>query len=118
MVRFRWVKNNRNINTTLFKDSIYTERFMQKPSQNPEGYTSGRLSTLALNFSNKNFLLVHGTLDDNVHYQHSMILAKNLERADILFKQISYADEDHGLINVRPHLYHSLTNFFEDCFDL
>lgn len=91
---------------------------MQTPTQNPEGYKSGRLSTLALNMANKNFLLVHGTLDDNVHYQQAMILAKNLERADILFKQISYADEDHGLINVRPHLYHSLNRFFTDCFNL
>ncbi|KAL5290049.1 DPP10 family protein [Megaselia abdita] len=101
-----------------YYDSIYTERFMQTPTQNPEGYKQGRLSTLATKFQNKKFLLVHGTLDDNVHYQQAMVLAKNLERADILFKQISYADEDHGLINVRPHLYHSLNRFFDDCFNL
>lgn len=91
---------------------------MQTPSQNPRGYRSGRLSTLALKLANKKFLLVHGTLDDNVHYQQAMMLAKNLERADILFKQISYTDEDHGLNNVRPHLYHSLNKFFSECFNL
>lgn len=106
------------INVCIFADSIYTERFMQTPYTNPEGYKSARLSTLAPLFKNKDFLLIHGTLDDNVHYQQSVILAKHLERADIFFQQISYTDEDHGLINVRPHLYHSLSRFFDECFNI
>ncbi|ALC44613.1 ome [Drosophila busckii] len=99
-----------------YYDSIYTERYMGLPDKNAVGYANSRLSTRAHKLRGKNYLLVHGTLDDNVHYQQSMILAKNLEREDILFKQISYADEDHGLANVRPHLYHSLDRFFGECF--
>ncbi|XP_052848496.1 venom dipeptidyl peptidase 4 isoform X2 [Drosophila gunungcola] len=99
-----------------YYDSIYTERYMGLPNTNEVGYANSRLSTMAVKLRGKKYLLVHGTLDDNVHYQQAMILAKNLERQDILFKQISYADEDHGLANVRPHLYHSLDRFFGDCF--
>jgi dipeptidyl-peptidase 4 len=65
---------------------------------------------------NKSYMLVHGTRDDNVHFQQGMFLARALERADILFKEITYPDEDHSLAGVRPHLYHSLGKFFEDCF--
>ncbi|KAH8369571.1 hypothetical protein KR093_000193 [Drosophila rubida] len=99
-----------------YYDSIYTERYMGLPDTNQVGYDNSRLSTRAQKLRGKKYLLVHGTSDDNVHYQQAMILAKNLERHDILFKQISYADEDHGLINVRPHLYHSLDRFFGECF--
>ncbi|KAH8270566.1 hypothetical protein KR018_011616 [Drosophila ironensis] len=99
-----------------YYDSIYTERYMGVPTTNEVGYANSRLSTRAQKLRGKKYLLVHGTLDDNVHYQQAMILAKNLERYDILFKQISYADEDHGLSNVRPHLYHSLDRFFGECF--
>ncbi|KRG06654.1 venom dipeptidyl peptidase 4 isoform X2 [Drosophila mojavensis] len=99
-----------------YYDSIYTERYMGLPETNEIGYANSRLSTRAQKLRGKKYLLVHGTSDDNVHYQQAMILAKNLERHDILFKQISYADEDHGLVNVRPHLYHSLDRFFGECF--
>lgn len=69
-------------------DSIYTERYMGLPETNEIGYSKSRLSTRAEQLRGKKYLLVHGTLDDNVHYQQAMILAKNLERHDILFKQI------------------------------
>lgn len=72
-----------------FSDSMYTERFMGLPgSDNEEGYTTSRLSTMAEEFRGKNFYLIHGTLDDNVHYQQSMALARSLEQKDILFKQM------------------------------
>jgi dipeptidyl-peptidase 4 len=87
-------------------------------ADNKAAYDSSRLSTMAEKFRGKKFLLVHGTLDDNVHYQQAMALARTLEKDDILFKQISYPDEDHGLAGVRPHLYHSLGHFFGDCFQL
>lgn len=61
---------------------------MGLPKDNVDGYANSRLSTRALKLRGKKYLLVHGTLDDNVHYQQAMILAKNLERHDILFKQI------------------------------
>lgn len=73
-----------------FADSIYTERYMGLPTNedNAEGYRLSRLSTMATDFRGKNYYLVHGTLDDNVHYQQSMALARSLEQNDILFKQM------------------------------
>ena len=55
--------------------------------------------------------------DDNVHYQQSMMLTRALEEADVLFQQLSYPDENHGIVGLRKHFYHSLTNFLlNDCF--
>ncbi|XP_055384086.1 venom dipeptidyl peptidase 4 isoform X2 [Condylostylus longicornis] len=102
----------------LYYDSIYTERYLQRPNENMDGYEKSRLTNLAKSFENKKYLIVHGTFDDNVHYQQSLMLIKSLERANILFKQISYPDEDHSLGSMRPHLYHSLDRFFGACFGL
>uniref|UniRef100_A0A336K9H3 Venom dipeptidyl peptidase 4 n=1 Tax=Culicoides sonorensis TaxID=179676 RepID=A0A336K9H3_CULSO len=102
----------------MYYDSIYTERFMDVPQKNLQSYIDSRLSTMAEGFRDKQYLLIHGTLDDNVHFQQSMALAKSLEKADILFKEVSYPDEDHGLVGVRPHLYHTLGKFFNDCFGI
>lgn len=100
-------------------DSIYTERYMGLATEtdNKEAYEDSRLMKYVENIRNKTYMLVHGTLDDNVHFQQGMLLARTLERADIQFKEISYPDEDHSLAGVRPHLYHSLERFFTDCFD-
>lgn len=54
---------------------------------NKFGYESSSLVNKARNLANKKYLLVHGTLDDNVHYQQSMMLARRLELYDILFEQ-------------------------------
>lgn len=78
----------------LHIDSIYTERYMSLPELNEQGYEESRLSTKASKLKGKLYLLVHGTLDDNVHYQQAMILAKNLERDDILLKQIVIIFDD------------------------
>lgn len=71
-------------------DTIYTERYMGLPipADNLAGYEHSRLSTIPQRFKNKTFLLVHGSLDDNVHYQQSMALARSLEVNDIEFQQI------------------------------
>ena len=45
-------------------------------------------------------------------------MARALEEADVLFQQLSYPDENHGIVGLRPHFYHSLSNFIlNDCFD-
>lgn len=105
---------------TLY-DSIYTERYMGLPTlaDNAAAYESSRMMNFVNNIPlhNKTYMLVHGTLDDNVHFQQGMLLARALERQDIQFKEITYPDEDHSLSGVRPHLYHSLERFFDSCFD-
>ena len=61
-------------------------------------------------------MLNHGVADDNVHFQHSMLLTKELEEHDVQFVQHSYADENHSLRGVSRFLYHAMDNFWEDCF--
>ncbi|XP_062563619.1 venom dipeptidyl peptidase 4 isoform X1 [Armigeres subalbatus] len=103
-----------------FYDSIYTERYMGLPTStdNKQGYEQSRLTAFYEKFRDRKYMLIHGTYDDNVHYQQAMQLARALETHDIMFKQVSYPDEDHSLAGVRPHLYHTLGRFFSECFDL
>uniref|UniRef100_A0A0C9RFV4 Venom dipeptidyl peptidase 4 n=2 Tax=Fopius arisanus TaxID=64838 RepID=A0A0C9RFV4_9HYME len=98
-------------------DSIYTERFMGLPkvSDNLHGYEQGQLLNKVDNIKSNSYYLIHGTFDDNVHYQQSLLLAKVLEQKDILFRQQTYTDEDHGIAQSRSHLYHSMENFLDDC---
>ncbi|CAL7939159.1 unnamed protein product [Xylocopa violacea] len=100
-------------------DSIYTERFMGLPTMedNLHGYEQGQLLNKVDNIKTKMYYLIHGTLDDNVHYQQSLLLAKVLEQKDILFRQQTYTDEDHGIAQSRAHLYHSLENFLDECYE-
>ena len=102
---------------TLY-DSIYTERFMglPNPTDNLAGYNRSLLNNKIDNFKNKKFYLIHGTLDDNVHFQQSLLLAKMLELKDILFQQQTYTDETHDIARMRLHLYHSMGKFLDDCF--
>ncbi|XP_012141097.2 venom dipeptidyl peptidase 4 isoform X2 [Megachile rotundata] len=101
-------------------DSIYTERFMGLPTfeDNLHGYEKGQLLNKVDNIKTKMYYLIHGTLDDNVHYQQSLLLAKVLEQKDILFRQQTYTDEDHGIAQSRAHLYHSLENFLDECYEV
>ncbi|XP_058118923.1 venom dipeptidyl peptidase 4 isoform X2 [Anopheles coustani] len=103
-----------------FYDSIYTERYMglPSPSDNRRGYEESRLTAKHEQFRNRSYMLVHGTYDDNVHFQQAMQLSRALETHDIQFKQVSYPDEDHSLAGVRPHLYHTLGKFFSECLKL
>lgn len=88
------------------------------PTDNSVGYANSTLMRFIGNIKayNKSYMLVHGTRDDNVHFQQGMMLARALERNDIMFREITYPDEDHSLAGVRPHLYHSLEKFFSECF--
>lgn len=76
---------------------------------NAIGYHNARLSTKADAFMNKTYLLVHGSLDDNVHYQQSMALARLLEIKDIPFEQIvSYICD----LNVETLFFYKKKLFF------
>lgn len=107
------------VTSWIFYDTIYTERYMgfdpySKQYNNSDVSTPNHVEQIGKH----DFLLVHGNADDNVHYQQSMVLAGALEEADILFDQMSYPDEAHGLSNVRPHLYHSLDRFWHKCLEV
>lgn len=101
---------------TLY-DTYYTERYMGLLSDNAKGYDRSRVFNNLDRLKYKPFFLLHGTHDDNVHYQQSMLLSAALEKKDILFRQQSYPDQDHSIISYQTHLYHSITDFFlNDCF--
>jgi len=101
-----------------FTDSIYTERLMglPTPEDNLDGYNRTDISQRSEGIRGKKYMLIHGTGDDNVHYQQALALAKSLEYKDILFEQVTYTDEAHSLENVSPHLYHTMDKFWCECF--
>lgn len=74
----------------VISDSIYTERFMGLPTteDNLLGYEQAQLLKKYEGLRNKEYFLIHGTYDDNVHYQQSMLWAKVLEQNDIMFRQL------------------------------
>lgn len=95
-----------------FYDSIYTERFMSLPHLNPEGYENSAV----LNYTDKlkgKLLLVHGTADDNVHFQNSVKLVKKLIAENKQFETMYYPEKDHGIYGgmTRVHLFNMMTNF-------
>ncbi|HCE55031.1 MAG TPA: S9 family peptidase [Lutibacter sp.] len=99
-----------------FYDSIYTERYMQTPQENASGYDENS----PLNFADLlkgNFLLVHGSGDDNVHVQNTLRLTNALVEANKPFDLAIYPDRNHGIYtgkNTRLHLYEKMTRFIED----
>ncbi|AMC10763.1 peptidase S9 [Lutibacter profundi] len=98
-----------------FYDSIYTERYMQTPQENPNGYDENSPLNY-VNLLNGNFLLVHGSGDDNVHFQNSMRMSNALIEANKPFDQAFYPDRTHGIYrgkNTRLHLYNKMTKFIE-----
>ncbi|MDP4843422.1 MAG: alpha/beta fold hydrolase, partial [Salibacteraceae bacterium] len=97
-----------------FYDSIYTERYMGLPQDNAAGYDDNS----PINHVEKlqgNYLLVHGTADDNVHFQNSVELVEALNKADKQYDFAMYPDKNHGIYggNTRHHLFTRLTNYIE-----
>ncbi|XP_070499034.1 venom dipeptidyl peptidase 4 [Chironomus tepperi] len=107
------------VTSWIFYDTIYTERYMGVDPYSAQ-YNNSDVSTPnhIKVIGQHDFFLIHGNADDNVHYQQSMVLAGALEKADILFEQMSYPDEAHALSGVSLHLYHSLDRFWDKCFKL
>ncbi len=95
-----------------YYDSIYTERYMQTPQENPTGYDSNSPIQFAKNLKGK-FLLVHGTGDDNVHFQNSVMFSEALIQANKPFEQAYYPNKNHGIYggNTTLHLYSKMTDF-------
>jgi dipeptidyl aminopeptidase/acylaminoacyl peptidase len=79
-------------------DSIYTERYMKTPQNNPEGYKKSSVIAAVPNLSGK-LLLVHGVIDDNVHLQNTMQLVFELQKAGKQFDLMLYPTARHGVTN-------------------
>ncbi len=95
-----------------FYDTIYTERYMATPQENPSGYDENS----PINHVDKlkgDFLLIHGSGDDNVHLQNTMRMVEALIQADKQFEWMIYPDKNHGIYggNTRLHLYKKMTDF-------
>lgn len=95
-----------------FYDTIYTERYMTTPQENPSGYDENSPINHVDNLKG-DFLLIHGTGDDNVHVQNTMRMVEALIQADKQFEWMIYPDKNHGIYggNTRLHLYKKMTNF-------
>ncbi|MDR0538849.1 MAG: S9 family peptidase [Tannerellaceae bacterium] len=95
-----------------YYDSVYTERYMRTPKENAAGYDATSPIKLAANLQGK-LLLIHGTADDNVHFNQSMEYAEALVQAGKQFEMQIYKDRNHGISggNTRRHLYTRMADF-------
>ncbi len=98
-----------------FYDTIYTERYLQTPQLNPEGYDAFSPITHAEKLEGE-LLLIHGTGDDNVHFQNSIALADALIAAGKPFESFYYPNRHHGISggNTRLHLFRMITRFVQE----
>lgn len=95
-------------------DSIYQERYMGLPSTNPDGYREGSPITHAAGLRG-DLLLIHGTGDDNVHYQSLEMLVNELVRQGKMFSMMSYPMRTHGISereNTTMHLYRTMLKYW------
>ncbi len=98
-----------------FYDTIYTERYMSTPQDNPNGYDDNSPLTYPAMLKG-DYLLIHGSGDDNVHVQNSMRMIEELVQANKQFDWAIYPDKNHGIYggNTRLQLYTKMTNFIKD----
>ena len=97
-----------------YYDNIYTERYMRTPQENPDGYDDNS----PINFTDKikgNYLLIHGTADDNVHFQNSVQMIKALVKSNVDFESAYYPDKNHGISgsadNTSYHLWRKMSSW-------
>ena len=95
-----------------FYDTIYTERFMRTPEENPSGYDDNSPFNYP-ELLKGDYLLIHGSGDDNVHVQNTMRMVEALVQANKQFDWAIYPDKNHGIYggNTRIHLFNKMTDF-------
>ena len=95
-----------------YYDSIYTERFMGTPQENPSGYDDNSPTNFAHLLKGKLYI-IHGTADDNVHFQNAIEFSEALIQHKKQFDFMAYPDKNHGIYggNTRQHLYELMTNY-------
>ena len=96
-----------------FYDTVYTERFMRTPKENPMGYFDNPIHRAEK--LHGALLLCHGLADDNVHFRNTAEYTEALVQADKDFSQLVYTNRNHGIYggNTRQHLYRQCLQFFE-----
>jgi len=99
----------------MLYDTIYTERFMQTPQENPDGYNNNSPLFFADRLKG-NFLIIHGSADDNVHVQNSMLMIEALIHKNKQFDWAIYPDKNHGIYGgtTRLQLYTKIKNFIQE----
>ena len=97
-----------------FYDTIYTERFMRTPQENPDGYDTN--PTVRAEKLHGALLICHGLADDNVHPQNTFEYTEALVQADKDFKEQIYTNRNHSIYggNTRNHLLRQIANFFQE----
>ncbi len=95
-----------------YYDNIYTERFMRTPQENASGYDDNSPIHHVEKLKG-NYFLIHGSTDDNVHFQNSMDMITALQKADKKFKFMVYPNKNHSIYggNTRYYLFNSITDF-------
>ncbi len=95
-----------------YYDSIWSERFMDTPKENPDGYKETSTLTHVSKLKG-NLLIVHGTTDDNVHWQNAIVLINELIRQNKQVETMFYPGRKHGISgdNATRHLYTLMTNY-------
>ena len=103
------------VTTYRYYDSIYSERYLRTPQENPEGYDKYAPISFADQLKGK-FLLIHGTSDDNVHMQNSLELAEELVQHNKKFQMHMYTNRNHGIYGgkTRLHLFGMMTDFLNE----
>ncbi len=98
-----------------FYDTIYTERYMDTPQNNADGYDNNSPTTHAAKLKG-NYLLIHGTGDDNVHFQNAVTLQNVLIAEGKQFDSFYYPDRAHGIYrdNARMHLFVMMTDWVKE----
>ena len=97
-----------------FYDTIYTERFLGLPKDNTAGYDENSPIYHADKLKG-NYLIIHGTADDNVHFQNALQFESALINKAIPFESFTYPDKNHGIYGgaTRYHLYNMMTTFLQ-----
>jgi len=98
-----------------YYDNIYTERYMQTPQENANGYDDNSPINHVDKLKGK-YLLVHGTADDNVHVQNTYEMISALVRADKQFDLFIYPNKNHGIYggNTRNHLFQMMLDYIKE----
>ncbi len=98
-----------------YYDTIYTERFMRTPQENPDGYDDNSPINHVEKLKGKYFL-IHGSADDNVHYQNTMEMINAMVSANKKFDLFIYPDRNHGIYggNTRLHLFEMITDYIKE----